>query len=232
MTGAGAASFELNVTDPDFKFPQVWRTNLAVDQRLPGGITGTVEFLYNKDVNGIYYINANLPAAQTTFTGVDDRPRWTANRINNTLPNVITSAFVLKNQSIGSSWNMSGSLSKTLWHGLSLRGAYSYGEAQEHDRSGLHGVLDVRQQPASPAIRTTRASATRGYSQGHRVLRADVVLEQYFGFGATTISAFWEAKPSLQNFASNVSYVFAGDMNGDGVRRQRPDLHPARHRPR
>ena len=38
------------------------------------------EFLYNKDVNGIYYINANLPAAQTTFTGVDTRPRWTANR--------------------------------------------------------------------------------------------------------------------------------------------------------
>ena len=86
VTGAGANSFELNVTDPDFKFPQVWRTNLAVDHRLPGGVTGTVEFLYNKDVNGMYYINANLPAAQTTFSGVDARPRWTANRINNTAP--------------------------------------------------------------------------------------------------------------------------------------------------
>ena len=84
MTGEGAASFELNVTDPDFKFPQVWRTNLGVDHQLPGGIVGTAEFIYNKDVNGIYYINANLPAAQTTFTGVDNRPRWTANRINNT----------------------------------------------------------------------------------------------------------------------------------------------------
>ena len=74
VTGAGAASFELNVTDPDFKFPQVWRTNFAVDQRLPGGLTGTVEFLYNKDVNGVYYINANLPAAQTTFSGADNAP--------------------------------------------------------------------------------------------------------------------------------------------------------------
>ena len=34
------------------------------------------EFLYSKDVNGIYYINANLPAAQSAFTGVDTRPRW------------------------------------------------------------------------------------------------------------------------------------------------------------
>ena len=37
---------------------------------------GTVEYLYNRDVNGIYYINANLPAAQSAFTGVDNRPRW------------------------------------------------------------------------------------------------------------------------------------------------------------
>ena len=60
-----AASYELNVTDNDFRFPQVWRSNIAVDRRLPGGITGTAEFIYNRDVNGIYYINANLPAAQT-----------------------------------------------------------------------------------------------------------------------------------------------------------------------
>ena len=63
-TGQPAASYELNVTDNDFRFPQVWRSNIAVDRRLPGGITGTAEFIYNRDVNGIYYINANLPAAQ------------------------------------------------------------------------------------------------------------------------------------------------------------------------
>ena len=68
-----AASYELNVTDNDFRFPQVWRSNIAVDRRLPGGITGTAEFIYNRDVNGIYYINANLPAAQTAYTGADKR---------------------------------------------------------------------------------------------------------------------------------------------------------------
>ncbi len=92
VTGAPAASYELNVTDNDFRFPQVWRSNIAVDRRLPGGITGTAEFMYNRDVNGIYYINANLPAAQTAFTGADNRPRYVGtsaphagrvNRINN-----------------------------------------------------------------------------------------------------------------------------------------------------
>ncbi len=65
VTGAPAASYELALTDENFKFPQVWRSNIAVDHRLPWNITGTAEFLYNRDVNGVYYINANLPAAQT-----------------------------------------------------------------------------------------------------------------------------------------------------------------------
>src|SRR6185369_8160407 len=34
VTGAPATSYELDVTDPDFRFPQTWRTNIAVDRRL------------------------------------------------------------------------------------------------------------------------------------------------------------------------------------------------------
>ena len=94
------------VTDPNFKFPQVWRTNIAVDRRLPWGWTGTVEFIYKRDVNGIYYINANLPAAQTHVR----RRRHAAmrldrNRINNGVGNRISNAIVLKNQNDGRSWN-------------------------------------------------------------------------------------------------------------------------------
>ncbi|MEO5741212.1 MAG: carboxypeptidase regulatory-like domain-containing protein [Vicinamibacterales bacterium] len=215
VTGEGATSFELNVTDPDFKFPQVWRTNAAVDHRLPGGVTGTVEFLYNRDVNGTYYINANLPAAQTTFTGPDSRPRWTANRINNTTGNVITSAFVLKNQSVGSSWNLSGSLSKSLWNGLMVRGAYSHGRARNTIDPGstAFSTFANNQHAADP---NNPGLGYSGYSQGHRVFVAASYIRRYFSFGSTTVSTFWEAKPSFQNFASNFSYVFAGDMNGDG----------------
>src|SRR5216117_4208981 len=74
--GAPAANFQLALTDPNFKFPQLWRSNIAIDQQLPWGLTGTAEFLYSKDVNGIAYLNANLPAPQSAFTGPDGRPRW------------------------------------------------------------------------------------------------------------------------------------------------------------
>ena len=225
VTGEGATSFELNVTDPDFKFPQVWRTNLAVDHRLPAGVTGTVEFLYNKDVNGVYYINPNLPAAQSSFSGPDARARWVGpactttsspcvTRLNNAPGNIITNAFVLKNQNIGKSWNLSTSLSKTMWHGLSLRGAWSYGEAQNtidpgSTASSTFANNQIVNDPNNPGL------GYSAYTQGHRVFLQGSYTKSYFGFGATTISAFWEAKPSFQNSSTTASYVFNGDMNGD-----------------
>ena len=42
------------------------------------GSIGTVDFIYNRDVNAPVYINANLPAAESAYTGVDNRPRWVA----------------------------------------------------------------------------------------------------------------------------------------------------------
>ena len=75
---AGSSSYELALTNPDFKFPQLWRTNIAVDQRLPfGAWSARRSTSTTSDVNGVYYINANLPAAQTAFAGADSRPRWT-----------------------------------------------------------------------------------------------------------------------------------------------------------
>ncbi len=211
VTGAPAASYELNVTDQDFRFPQVWRSNLAVDRRLPGGFTGTAEFIYNRDVNGIYYINANLPAAQTAYVGADTRPRWTSNRINNVTGNQVTSAIVMKNQDIGRNWNLAFSATRPMWHGLSLRTAYSYGEAKN--------TID----PGSTAFASWSTNATAGDANnpglgfsnntpGHRYYLSLSYTRQYFGFGATTVSTFWETRT-----LGNTSYVFAADSNGDGA---------------
>ncbi len=215
VTGAGAASFELNATDPDFKFPQVWRTNIGVDQRLPWGMTGTAEFLYSKDINGVAYYNANLPVPQTSLNGFDTRPRYSSNRINNTSGNVITNAFILTNQNQGSAWNASVSLSKTSASGLSFRGAYSYGIAKNLIDPGSTASSSFNSNqhsgdPNKPAL---------GWSEGtmdHRVFLQASYSKEYFSFGATTISAFWEAKPAQQQFSMRASYIYGGDINGDG----------------
>ncbi|MBU2636065.1 MAG: TonB-dependent receptor, partial [Bacteroidetes bacterium] len=71
-------SFDLNGMVEDFKWPQVWTTNLAVDQKLPWDLVGTVEFVYGRDINSIYVRNADirtpvryLPDGRPYFGGVD-----------------------------------------------------------------------------------------------------------------------------------------------------------------
>lgn len=46
----------------NFKMPQTWKTSLAIDVKLPGGIIGTLEAMYNRDYNVLYSKNINLTA--------------------------------------------------------------------------------------------------------------------------------------------------------------------------
>jgi outer membrane receptor protein involved in Fe transport len=208
VTGAPASSYELALTDADFKFPQIWRSNIAIDHRLPLGVTGTAEFLYNRDVNGIYYINANLPAPSTAFIGADNRRRWTAgNRLNG--PEV-QNAIVLKNQDVGRSWNLAGTLSRTFRDGFYVRGSYSYGEAKNTVDPGsiAFGSWNNNQHAGDP---NNPGLGFSGASPGHRIFIAGSFRGEYFHFGATTISMFWEGRTN-----GNTSYTFSGDLNGDG----------------
>jgi hypothetical protein len=222
VTGAPAASYELNVTDNDFRFPQVWRSNIALDRRLPGGITATAEFMYNRDVNGIYYINANLPAAQSAYAGADNRMRWVGTsctapsaspcvtRLNNAAGNQVTANIVLKNQDIGRNWNVAFSAVKPMWHGLSLRTAYSYGEAKNTIDPGSTANASWNSNP-TPGDPNNPGLGFSSSTPGHRFYLQASYTKRYFDFGATSLSAFWESRT-----LGNTSYVFAADANGDG----------------
>jgi hypothetical protein len=218
VTGAPASSYELAFTDPDFRFPQLWRSNVAVDRRLPWGLVGTAELLYSKDVNGVYYINANLAPPNTSFSGSDTRPRWTAasgrcptvnggfNRINCNIDN----AIVLKNQNVGSSWNVAGSLEKPFSAGTFVKAAYSYGVAKNTVDPGsiAFGSWNGNQHSGDPNNPGVAYAST---SPGHRLFVSASVRRNLFKIGATTAAVFWEART-----ISNASYTYAGDLNGDG----------------
>jgi hypothetical protein len=210
VTGAPAPSYALAVTQPGFKFPQIWRTDIGVDRQMPWGIIATGEFIYNQDVNGIDYINANLAAPNApNFTGADPRPRWStatnANRINSN----VSSAVVLDNQGVGSSWNLSGSMTKSLRSGFLLKSAYSYGRARNKIDAGsiAAGSWQNNQHPGDP---NNPPIAFSGFSPGHRVFIATAYNHNFFSWGTTTVSGYWEART-----IGNTSYTFSGDLNGD-----------------
>ncbi|MDQ3347875.1 MAG: carboxypeptidase regulatory-like domain-containing protein [Acidobacteriota bacterium] len=206
VTGAPASSYALALTEQDFRFPQTWRTDIGVDHRLPWGVIGTAEFLYNRDVNGVRYINANLPAPTGGFAGPDGRARYLVNRINSN----VSSAVVLQNQNVGRSWNLSGSASKTLSNGFLLKAAYSYGEARNTVDPGSIALGSWNNNPHT-GDPNNPALAYSSNSPGHRVFVAAAYSKELFQHSATSVSVFWEGRT-----IGNDSYTFSGDLNGDG----------------
>ena len=89
----------ISAIDPDFKFPQTWKSSLAVDASLPGGIVATLEGIYNKDLNIAVGKNLNLvdptPLNIVDGAGVpnyaDTRPIYPVNNRDKFL-NPLTSA--------------------------------------------------------------------------------------------------------------------------------------------
>jgi hypothetical protein len=222
ITGGPAQTFELNFTDKNFKFPRVWRSNIAVDQRLPFGFTGTAELLYTKDVNGIGYANVNLPAAESTFTGPDNRPRWYQRPGCVPPPGVtacqgyriyqqVSDAPVLTNQGVGHSYDIAFTLERPLLKGFYGKVGYTYGESKNTGDPGSVAYgnwtgITSSHDPNNPGL---------GYSAnspGTRWFAALTYTGNLIMPGPTSIGLYLSGQTW-----GNGSYVFSGDMNGDGV---------------
>jgi hypothetical protein len=104
-------------------------------------------------------------------------------------------------------------------HGFSFKNGYSYGvskslvEPSSTAGSSWGSANPIVTDPNNPPL------AYSINSPGKRVFLQASYSHEYFHFGATTISAFWDAHPSIPAgfFGPNTSYVFSGDANGDGV---------------
>jgi hypothetical protein len=230
-TGGTAASYEIDVTDPSFRFPQTWRSNIGIDRRIFWGMTASLDFMYGRDYNDPVYVQANLPQPDGYYTGVDDRVRWMvtstipacvtvlgsengpcATKVNNLPGKDVTAAYVLKSQNQNYSWNISGAVTKPLQHGFSFKGGFNYGVAKSLvEPSSTAGSSWGSSNPV-PGNPNDPPLAYSYNSPGKRVFASINYTKQYFGFGATTVSLFYNGATN-----GNTSYVFSGDANGDGI---------------
>ena len=227
-------NYNLAVTDPNFKFPQVWRTNVAVDQEIAGGIVATLEALYTKDVNAVYHQNVNLPNPIGNAVGADTRPIYyrqgavganglaalnANNRIygpvgsNGSLnsaasPN-ISDAILMTNTNKGYSYSVTGQLQKSFNSGLYLNAAYTFSDARSVNDGGSIAQSIWRDRSISGETNANELSYSQFLVQ-HRVIASASYKREYLGHLATTLSLFYEAAP-----AGRFSYLYAGDMNGD-----------------
>ncbi|MDD2437902.1 MAG: carboxypeptidase regulatory-like domain-containing protein [Massilibacteroides sp.] len=133
-TPSGRMTSEIDVVDKNFKFPQVFRANLAVEQMLPYGIKGTLEGLYSKTLNNVLYQNLVVQqSGKFLNNGGDKRPLYTS-RINPATNEAYTKEYTgivyLTNSSEGYTYNITAKLDKTFDFGLNTMFAYTYGKSK------------------------------------------------------------------------------------------------------
>jgi len=221
--GATPGRGAINVIDPGFKFPQVFRTNLAVDKKLPWGLTATVEGILSKTYNNVNFINLNRQEqAGFTFAGPDTRPRYTTTSTSPTSSGYNSAARIdpgydeiikLENTNKGIAYNFVVQLTKQLDKGFSGSLAYSYGDSKDLN-SGTSSVAYSNWRFVNNINGLNSLAETRSnYSAGSRVVGLVSYRKDYLsGRMATQVSLFYNGQSGQP-----ISYRYNGDLNYDGT---------------
>ncbi len=200
------------LTDPNFKFPQVWRSNLAVDQQLGNGWSYTFEALLTKAMNDPVQRNANQRPADGTVTISPTETRGYYSSTNARRYNTgITNATVLENTDKNMSFAFTGLIQKSFSKGFygSLAYTYTYG-------------VDVTANPGSQASSVWAINATSrtqndlevynsSFAVPHRIVGTLSYRTEYLKHLASTFTFFYEGATQ-----GRYSYIYNGDINNDG----------------
>ncbi len=197
-----------SATAADFKMPQVWRTNLAFDKRFAQNYTVTLEAIFTKNINNVYFRNANLGATNGTLANPgDNRPTY-APRLNDN----ITSLIVMDNVNKGFSTSLTAQLQKAFSNNWEGTVAYTYTFAQDlnigtSDRaSSSWSTNNITINPNKPEL---------GYSNfavPHRVVLGGSYKFNYANNKLATTVGLYYSGSSQERY----HFRYGGDVNGDG----------------
>jgi hypothetical protein len=208
------STFDLALTDPNYKFPQVWKTNLAVDQKLPFfGLIASAEYLYNQTLNAVHYYEANLRNPVGTLGGVDNRPRFGGSDATVRVNNNVSRAAVLTNRDGAFHESLTLKLEKPVQKGFWGSIAWTTANSKDYMSAGsiasgswqsalsVNGNNDLGLSFADAFVKNRFVGLL-----GYRI--------EYGGNygGATTFTLGYVGQQG-----NPFSYIAAGDLNGDRV---------------
>ena len=197
--------FFLQAVDPEYQFPQVWRTNIGIDKKLNNGLILTGDLSYTKDINGPHVQNWGLLPPSETLAGVDNRPIYGPS-------DLINNAYVFTNSDKGRIWNASFKAQKTFDNGLYTMLAYSYLNAK--DVNSIEAEITSDAFAGNPIVGNVN-DAVLGYSKYGDTHRFIGVASKKWTYGndkwASTLSTFFEYAQG-----GRFNYTYGGDINRDG----------------
>lgn len=213
-SGSGYFSPDIVTVSKDFKYPQVFRANLALEQMLPGDVKMTLEGIYSKTMNNVFF--ENLAAVNTgekvyAIPGVEASA---APKYCNT-KSAYYSIINLRNTNKGYTYALSALLEKHFNFGLDLSASYTFG----HAKSVNDGTSSVAYSNWKYNYSVdTNSQNELGFSKfdiPHRVMvQASYNSPKYWnGWTSTTISVIYNG---FSGSRYSLTMNEKSDFNGDG----------------
>ncbi len=203
--------FFYQTTNPNFQFPQVWRSNLGADYRFENGIVASTDIIYTQDLNAATVNNFGAGTPTGTLPGVDSRPIYLASDRAQIFGGA-TNAYVFSNVDEGYSFNWSFKLQKQFDNNLFASVAYNFLESFDVNSLGAEISSDIFDlNPAFGNVNTAVTSPSL-FGNKHRIIGQLNKSWLYSGgTWGTSIGAFFEYAQG-----GRFSYTYSGDINNDG----------------
>ena len=209
----GSMKQDIVTTDKKFKYPQVLRANLAWEQFLPGDVKMTLEGVYSKTMNNVFFENLALVENGQVYAvpGVEA----SASPSYKVQAGDYYSIINLKNTNKGYSYALSALLEKHFGFGLDMSASYTFG----HSKSVNDGTSSVAYSNWKYNYsRDTNSGNELGFSKfdiPHRVMAqvAYTTPKYWNNWMSTSISVIYNG------FSGNrysLTMNETSDFNGDG----------------
>ena len=213
---ANVAGGRIAAIDKKFELPQVWRSSMGFDIKLPQNMTLTIEGVYTKEMNAIQFENINLlDAAGTYVVGDYTMPYW-SNSTSATKYKVQTPAYtdvvIMRNTNKGQGYSLSAQLDLPRIYGFS--GMIGYSKSWNEEVTGKTGsdpfsAWQYRQ--ITRALNDPELGLSSNNTPNRVIASLNYSIE-YAKFFGSSIAFFYNG---YQGDA--FSYIYSGDANLDGT---------------
>lgn len=207
-------SMEIVVVSPGFVLPQEVRWTLAMDLVLPWNLVASFETVYSRTLNGVAFRNINLKALGTfRYSGPEivTQGSGDARVIFKRDDDRFTDAMLMSNATDGSTTFLTFQLEhRPAGNGLFASLAYSMGSMQDINSGAWDNAYD--QWRYNPAIQPNEQELNfSNFDRTHRIMTAFSYQHEWWSGAPTTIGLIYTGVSGTP-----YSYVYDGDMNGDG----------------
>ena len=200
--------------DKDFKFQQALKFAIGVDQRLPGGLVATADFLYTKNVNQMYQSDDNVKLGEVNREGRQLYATPTAQTDSTSLTRLVvvksavTTVIHQSNKSADRSWLATAQLQKSFGTGLFFSAAYTRSKSQD--------IMSLTSSIAFSNLQNTPLDGTLA-DRNLRLSAFDVPHKLMFSGSANLPFGVQASAVYTARSGTPYAYVTTNDINGDGI---------------